>query len=55
MTDELKCEFGDYVCVEQLDCDKPATYTYRCEAEDGRVYHFCKEHYGDVADDEEDE
>jgi hypothetical protein len=50
--DDLKCEFGDYVCVEQLACDKPATYIYRDEEQ---VWHFCKEHYGDVADDEQDD
>jgi hypothetical protein len=52
LNDGLRCEFGDYVCVEQLNCDKPATYTYRDEQ---KVWPFCKEHYGDVADDEEDE
>lgn len=50
---EIKCEFGDFVACDQLSCNKPAKYTYRCEAEDGRVYHFCKKHYGDVVDDEE--
>ena len=52
MTDDLKCEFGDYICVEQLECNKPATYTYR---DDEQVWHFCKDHYEDVADDEQDE
>jgi len=52
MTDELKCEFGDFVCVEELECDKPATYTYR---NDEQVWHFCREHYKDIVDDEEDE
>lgn len=50
----INCEFGDYVACEQLNCNKPATYTYRSQ-EEGRVYHFCKEHYSDVADGDDDE
>lgn len=59
MTDGMTCEFGEYVCCSDLDCLKTATYTYRVTgegggSEEGRVYHFCKEHYGDVNDEEDD-
>jgi len=52
---EPECEFGEYFGVEELYCGKLATYTYRSKVEDGRVYHFCKEHYSDVADEDEEE
>jgi hypothetical protein len=50
MEKEINCEFGAYLDCGAVGCDKPATYTYRDE---GRVWHFCKEHYGDIADDGE--
>jgi hypothetical protein len=44
--DEILCEFFKYVGI---DCQKEATYTYR---DDGIVFHFCKEHYGVLTEDE---
>ena len=47
---ELECEYT-FWAGGIVKCSKPAVYTLRLN---GKVYHYCKEHYQEIREDLED-